>query len=134
MRRQLALEGWRYLLFMVVPVLVSSQLPQLAGRFGEPLALPLFLVGLATLFLNLPRFTAYKHALIATEKDLGSDAEASSWAALGAVRLRALRTAALPAWLAAIGAPLGLEPVAQVLLVSGSLVLLLLYRIPRQLQ
>ena len=134
MRRQLALQGWRYLLFMVVPVLVSSQLPQLAGRFGEPLALPLFLVGLATLFLNLPCFTAYKHSLIATEKDLGSDAEASSWAALRAVRLRALRTAALPAWLAAIGAPLGLEPVAQVLLVSGSLVLLLLYRIPRQLQ
>lgn len=133
-RCQLALEGWRYLLFMVVPVLISSQLPQLAGRFGEPLALPLFLVGLATLFLNLPRFTAYKHALIATEKDLGSDAEASAWAALRAVRLRALRTAALPAWLAAIGAPLGLEPVAQGLLVSGSLVLLLLYRIPRQLQ
>lgn len=133
-RRQLALEGWRYLLFMVVPVLISSQLPQLAGRFGEPLALPLFLVGLATLFLNLPRFTAYKHALIATEKDLGSDAEASAWTALRAVRLRALRTAALPAWLAAIGAPLGLEPVAQGLLVSGSLVLLLLYRIPRQLQ
>ncbi|KJH79228.1 hypothetical protein [Pseudomonas stutzeri] len=130
-RRQLALEGWRYLLFMVVPVLISSQLPQLAGRFGEPLALPLFLVGLATLFLNLPRFTAYKHALIDTEKDLGSDAEASAWAALRAVRLRALRTAALPAWLAAIGAPLGLEPVAQGLLVSGSLVLLLLYRIPR---
>ncbi|MCQ4331834.1 hypothetical protein NAV34_21195 [Pseudomonas stutzeri] len=119
---------------MVVPVLISSQLPQLAGRFGEPLALPLFLVGLAALFLNLPRFTAYKHALIATEKDLGGDAEASAWTALRAVRLRALRTAALPAWLAAIGAPLGLEPVAQVLLVSGSLVLLLLYRIPRQLQ
>ena len=133
-RRQLKLDGWCYLLFIVAPVLVSSQLPQLAGRFGEPLALPLFLVGLAALFLNLPRFTAYKHALIATENGLDTAAEASSWAALRTVRLRALRTAALPAWLAALGAPLGLEPVAQVLLVSGSLVLLLLYRTPRQLQ
>ncbi|MFL9814439.1 hypothetical protein D7241_14375 [Stutzerimonas sp. VN223-3] len=133
-RRQLSRDGWLYLLFIVIPVLITSQLPELAGRLGERLALPLFVIGLATLFFNLPRFTAYKHALIATEKALSSDAEPAAWAALRAIRLRALRVAALPAWLAAIGAPLGLEPVAQLLLVCGSLALLVLYRVPRQLQ
>ena len=129
-RRQLGFDGWRYLLLIVVPVLVTRLLPQ----WGDQLAVPMFFAGLATLFLTLPRFTAFKHALIATEKELGSAAEASAWAALRAVRLRALRTAALPAWLAAIGTPLGLEPVAQLLLVCASVVLLVLYRIPRQLQ
>ena len=40
----------------------------------------------------------------------------------------------LPAWLAAVGALLGMEPVARLLLVLGSLSLLILYRIPRQLR
>ncbi len=133
-RRQLSRDGWLYLLLIVIPALLGNQLPQLAGRFGEHLALPLFLGGLVLLFLNLPRFTAYKHALIATEKELSTDAESSAWLRLRAVRLRALRTAALPAWLAAIGAPFGLEPVAQLLLVCGSLALLVLYRVPRQLR
>jgi hypothetical protein len=130
----LSRDGWRYLLLIVLPVLVSRQLPEIAGRFAEHLALPLFGIGLATLFLNLPRFTAYKHTLIATEKALGTDVESSAWAALRTIRLRALRTAALPAWLAAFGAPLGLASIAQLLLVCGSLVLLALYRVPRQLQ
>lgn len=133
-RDQLTRDGWVYLLLMVAPVLAVGQLPEWSGRFGEYLALPLFITGLGMLFLSLPRFTAYKHALIATEKDLRSDAEPAAWAVLRAIRLRALRTAALPAWLAAIGAPLGLEPVAQLLLVTGSLTLLMLYRVPRQLK
>ncbi len=133
-RRQLSCDGWLFLLLIILPALISRQLPELAGRFGESLALPLFIIGLAALFLNLPRFTAYKHALIAVEKELGTDGESSSWTTLRAVRLRALGIAALPAWLAAIGAPFGLEPVAQLLLVCGSLALLVLYRVPRQLQ
>lgn len=133
-RRQLSRDGWVYLLLIVVPVLVSRQLPELAGGLAEHLALPLFGIGLAVLFLNLPRFTSYKHTLIATEKALGTNAEPSAWTTLRAIRLRALRTAALPAWLAAFGAPLGLESIAQLLLVCGSLVLLMLYRVPRQLQ
>lgn len=133
-RRLLSGDGWVHLLLVVVPVFLTRQLPELAGRVGEHLALPLFVAGLAALFLNLPRFTAYKHALIATENAFGTDAESAAWVALRGTRLRALKIAALPAWLAAIGAPLGLEPVAQLLLVCGSLALLVLYRVPRQLQ
>lgn len=133
-RRQLSHDGWLYLVLMIGPVLVSSRFGQLPGGFVEHLALPLFAAGLVLLFLNLPRFTAYKHALIATETASGTDAELAAWSALRAVRLKALRVAALPAWVAAVGSPIGLEPVAQLLLTCGSLVLWLLYRVPRQLQ
>ena len=133
-RRQLSWDGWLQFLLMVVPVLAANQLPELTGHHEEVIALPLFFAGLGLLFLSLPRFTSYKHALINTEHSFGSDAEPLAWATLRDVRLRALRIAGLPAWVAAIGAPLGLEPVAQLLLVCGSLTLLVLYRIPRQLQ
>ena len=133
-RRQLSRDGWLMLLLILVPVLATSQLPMLTGGIGDSLAFPLFFAGLGLLFLSLPRFTAYKHALIDTEKSFGSDAEPAAWTALRQVRLRALRIAGLPAWVAVIGAPLGLEPVGQLLLVCGSLMLLVLYRVPRQLQ
>jgi hypothetical protein len=71
--------------------------------------------------------------LIATEQALDSPAEAEAWARLRRVRRRGLLIASLPAWFAAAGALLGMEPVARLLLVFGSLVLLVLYRIPRQL-
>lgn len=132
--RQLSRDGWLMLLLFLVPVLVSSQLPRVTGSLADALAFPLFFAGLALLFLSLPRFTAYKHALIDTEKAFNSDSEPSAWAALRSIRLRALRVAGLPAWVAAMGAPLGTEPVGQLLLVCGSLMLLVLYRVPRQLQ
>ncbi len=122
------------LLLILIPVLAISQFPSLTGDFGDTFAFPLFFAGLGLLFLSLPRFTAYKHALIHTEKVFGSDAEPSAWMALRKTRLRALCIAGLPGWVAAIGAPLGLEPVGQFLLVCGSLTLLVLYRVPRQLQ
>ncbi|MCQ4257134.1 hypothetical protein [Stutzerimonas stutzeri] len=133
-RRQLSRDGWLMLLLILMPVLVTGQLPRLTGDIGDSLAFPLFFAGLGLLFLSLPRFTAYKHALIHTEKAFGGDTEPTAWAALRKTRLRALRIAGLPAWVAALGAPLGLEPVGQLLLVCGSLTLLVLYRVPRQLQ
>lgn len=133
-RRQLSRDGWVQLLLTVVPVLATNQLPELTGSHETLIAFPLFFAGLGLFFFSLPRFTAYKHALIHTEKAFDSDAEPSAWAALRDIRLRALRIAGLPAWVAAIGAPIGLEPVAQLLLVCGSLTLLVLYRVPRQLQ
>ena len=133
-RRQLSRDGWLQLLLVVVPVLAANQLPELTGSHQDFLAFPLFFIGLGLLFLSLPRFTAYKHDLIKTERAFDSDAEPSAWSALRNDRLRALRIAGLPAWVAAVGAPLGVEPVAQLLLVCGSLMLLVLYRVPRQLQ
>lgn len=129
-RRQLARDGWLQLALVMVPLLLANRIP----AFSDQLGLVLFGAGLASLFLSLPRFTAYKHALIATEKSFGTADEDRAWATLRHMRRRALMVASLPAWLAAVGAPLGLEPVAQLLLMFGTLVLLLLYRTPRQLQ
>lgn len=129
-RRQLARDGWLHLLLMLLPVLLADRAPVRLGDAG----LLLFAAGLGSLFFSLPAFTAFKHALIATEQALKLPSEPDAWAHLRRVRRRALLVAALPAWLAALGALLGMEPVAQLLLVLGSLALLVLYRIPRQLR
>jgi hypothetical protein len=110
-------------------VLLLGRLPPLA----EQGALVSFALGLVGLFPSLGRFTAFKHQLIATEQALGSDREAQAWADLRRVRRRGLLVASLPGWSAALGALCGLEPIARLLLVGASLVLFLLYRIPRQL-
>nr|WP_272890839.1 hypothetical protein [Stutzerimonas sp. S1] len=114
---------------MVLPVLLLGRASVQLGGWG----LPLFAAGLVSLFFSLPAFTAFKHALIATEQALGRATESDAWTHLRRVRRRALLIASLPAWLAAAGALLGMEPVARLLLVFGSLALLVLYRIPRQL-
>jgi len=128
-RRQLARDGWLHTLLMVLPVLVLGRASVVFADWG----LPLFAAGMVSLFFSLRAFTAFKHALIATEQALDSPAEAEAWASLRRVRRRGLLIASLPAWFAAAGALLGMEPVARLLLVFGSLVLLVLYRIPRQL-
>jgi hypothetical protein len=128
-RRRLVRDGWLRIVLLVVPVLLLGRLPPLA----EQGALVSFALGLVALFPSLGRFTAFKHQLIATEQALGSDREAQAWAALRRVRRRGLQVASLPGWSAALGALCGLEPIARLLLVGASLVLFLLYRIPRQL-
>lgn len=128
-RRRLVRDGWLHIVLLVVPVLLLGRLPPLA----EQGALVSFALGLVGLFPSLGRFTAFKHQLIATEQALGSDREAQTWADLRRVRRRGLLVASLPGWSAALGALCGLEPIARLLLVGASLVLFLLYRIPRQL-
>lgn len=128
-RRQLVRDGWLHTILMVMPVLVLGRAPALSSDWG----LPLFAAGLVSLFFSLPAFTAFKHALIATEQALDGSTEAAAWAHLRRVRRRGLLIASLPAWFGAAGALFGMEPVARLLLVFGSLVLLTLYRIPRQL-
>ncbi|WP_437269972.1 hypothetical protein ACRYHF_17690 [Stutzerimonas balearica] len=128
-RRRLVRDGWLHIVLLVVPVLLLGRLPPLA----EQGALVSFALGLVGLFPSLGRFTAFKHQLIATEQALGSECEAQAWAALRRVRRRGLLVASLPGWSAALGALCGLEPIARLLLVGASLVLFLLYRIPRQL-
>ncbi|MFK4026368.1 hypothetical protein [Stutzerimonas balearica] len=128
-RRRLVRDGWLHIVLLVVPVLLLGRLPPLAEQ-GELVS---FALGLVGLFPSLGRFTAFKHQLIATEQALGSDREAQAWADLRRVRRRGLLVASLPGWSAALGALCGLEPIARLLLVGASLVLFLLYRIPRQL-
>ncbi|TBW11584.1 MFS transporter [Azotobacter chroococcum subsp. isscasi] len=132
-RVRLALGWWGQLGLCLLPMLLLVALCESAAAAPAPSGLPLFGLGLLSLFVSLPLFRAYKHALIATGNALDSAAEADAWARLAACRRRALLAAGLPAWSGAAGLWFGLESVAALLLCGASLVLLLLYRLPRQL-
>ena len=95
--------------------------------------MPLFIAALASLFVSLPLFRAYKHALIATGQALDSEAEPAAWQQLIHCRRRALQAAGLPAWVGALAVFSGLHAVPLTLLALASLVLFYLYRIPAQL-
>jgi len=132
-RSRLTLAWWQYLAVALAPLLVF------AWAFGgmQPLmpilAMPMFIAGVASMFLTLPRFGVYKHALIATGKALDSEAEPAAWIELARVRRLGMLFACLPAWVAALSVFVGLEAVPQILLAISSVVILYLYRIPRQL-
>ncbi|MDT4867996.1 hypothetical protein FQZ97_1029350 [compost metagenome] len=131
-RRRLALAWWWQLALTLAPLLVLNLLFGADRQVGV-LSMPLFIAGLASMFVSLPLFHAYKHALIATEKNLDTSQEPSAWLALAARRRLALLGAGLPAWIAAIAVFAGLEAIPLMLLALSSVVLLYLYRIPRQL-
>lgn len=132
-RRRLALAWWWQLLLIVVPVVVISRWSGSSQVFAPILAMPAFIVGVSSMFVSLRPFGRYKHALIATGKALDTPDEDTAWLKLAAARSKALLAASLPAWIAAIAVFTGLEAVPLCLLTLSSVVLLYLYRIPRQL-
>ncbi|MCZ4322110.1 Permeases of the major facilitator superfamily [Pseudomonas sp. 8BK] len=131
-RRRLALEWWRQLAVTLLPLFVLNLLFGAEQKTGL-LTMPLFIAGLASMFVSLPLFSAYKRALVSTEKALDTTDEHDAWLELARVRRLAFLGAALPAWIAAIAVFAGLEAIPLILLAISSIVLLYLYRIPRQL-
>ena len=131
-RRRLALEWWRWLGFALAPLFFLNLLFGDSRALGSVLEMPLFIAGLASMFVSLPLFSAYKRALIATEQALDGEGEAAAWLELARVRRKAFLGACLPVWIAAIALFSGLNAVALILLALSSVVLLCLYRIPRQ--
>jgi len=132
-RRRLALAWWWQLFLTLAPLLVAN------GFFGTRealvpiLAMPMFIAGIASMFVSLKFFGAYKRALIATEKSLDTPEEPAAWIELANRRRSAFLAAGLPAWIGALAVFVGLEAVPLFLLAFSSVVLLYLYRIPRQL-
>lgn len=131
-RRRLALAWWRQLGLTLAPLFVLNLLFGADQQTGM-LTMPLFIAGLASMFVSLPLFSAYKRALVATEQALDSPAEHDAWLALARRRRIAFLGAGLPAWIAAFAVFFGLEAIPLILLALSSVVLLYLYRIPRQL-
>ena len=131
-RRRLALEWWRQLAVTLAPLFVLNLLFGAEQKTGL-LTMLLFIAGLASMFVSLPLFSAYKRALVATEQALDTAAEHDAWLELARVRRLAFLGAALPAWVAAVAVFAGLEAIPLILLAISSIVLLYLYRIPRQL-
>lgn len=131
-RQRLAWAWWRQLGLTLAPLFVLNLLFGANQQTGM-LSMPLFIAGLASMFVSLPLFSAYKRALIATERALNSPAEHDAWLELARTRRIAFLGAGLPAWIAAFAVFAGLEAIPLILLALSSVVLLYLYRIPRQL-
>jgi len=93
-------------------------------------ALPLFILGLATLFLSLWRFRFYKHALIKAE-GLGEAPEAAdAWVELHRQQMLGLLNAKLPAWMGMLHYVAVGEIIPLILLVLASMGLMFLYKPP----
>jgi hypothetical protein len=131
-RRRLALEWWRQLAVTLAPLFVLNLLFGSDQQTGL-LTMPMFIAGLASMFISLPLFSSYKLALVATEKALNTPDEHDAWLELARVRRLGFLGAALPAWIAAIALFAGLEAIPLFLLAIASIVMLYIYRIPRQL-
>ena len=131
-KRRLSFNWWQYLALALLPLFVLNLV------FGQVallpvLAMPLFIAGVASMFLSLRYFHGYKHALIATSKALDTPEEPAAWITLAARRRTALLVAAIPSWGGALAVFVGLEAVPLFLLALSTMVLFYLYRIPRQL-
>ena len=130
--RRLALAWWWQLGLTLAPLLVTSVF--FASSAGPSVfAIPLFVAGLASIFVSLKPLGTYKRSLVTTRKALDTPAEPAAWLKLAADRRMAFLAAGLPAWIAALAVIAGLGPMPLALLALCSVVLLSLYRIPRQL-
>ncbi len=132
-RRRFALAWWWQLVLTLAPLFVVSNAFDSNNAVFPVLAMPCFVAGLFSMFVSLKPFGRYKHALIATGAARDTPEELAAWIALADARRTAFLAAGLPAWIAALGVFFGLELVPLLLLGFSSVVLLYLYRIPRQL-
>ena len=132
-KRRLTVSWWQYLALALLPLFVINAVFGQGEAILPVLAMPLFIAGVASMFVSLRYFNGYKHALIATSKALDTPEEPAAWITLAARRRTALLIAAVPAWIGALAVFVGLEAVPLFLLALSTLVLFYLYRIPRQL-
>lgn len=132
-RRRFALAWWWQLVLTLAPLFVISGAFDSKNAILPVLAMPFFVVGLLSMFVSLKPFGRYKNALIATSAARDTPEEPAAWIALADTRRVAFLAAGLPAWIAALAVFVGMETVPLLLLAFSSVVLLYLYRIPRQL-
>ncbi|MGQ3322137.1 MFS transporter [Pseudomonas brassicacearum subsp. neoaurantiaca] len=132
-RRRLSVSWWKYLALALLPLFVINAVFGQGEAILPVLAMPLFIAGMASMFVSLRFFGLYKQALIATQKALDTPEEPQAWIDLAARRRAAFLVAGLPAWVGALAVFVGLEAVPLMLLALSTAVLFYLYRIPRQL-
>ena len=130
--RRLSFSWWQQLFLTLLPLLLVTLVFGTSEPLLPTLAMPLFIAGVASMFVTLRFFGPYKHGLIALQKALDTPQEPTAWAELTRVRRTALLVAGLPTWIAALAVFVGLEGVPLFLLTLSTLVLFYLYRVPRQ--
>ena len=131
-RRRLSFSWWQQLLLTLLPLVLVTWLFGKSEPLLPELAMPLFIAGVASMFVTLRTFGPYKHGLINLQKALDTAQEPAAWDELARARQRALLAAGRPTWIATLAVFVGLEGVPLLLLVLSTLVLFYLYRIPRQ--
>ena len=131
-RRRLSFSWWQQLLLTLLPLVLVTWFFGKSEPLLPELAMPLFIAGVASMFVTLRTFGPYKHGLINLQKALDTAQEPAAWDELARARQRALLAAGLPIWIATLAVFVGLEGVPLLLLVLSTLVLFYLYRIPRQ--
>lgn len=132
-RRRLAFGWWQQLFMTLLPLFIASWLFGKTDPVMPMLAMPFFIAGVASMFVSLRFFGAYKRSLIATHQALDTPEEPAAWIELAHVRRKAFLAAALPTWIGTLAVFVGLEAVPLMLLALSTVVLFYLYRIPRQL-
>lgn len=132
-KARLARAWWQQLGLTLAPMFVMSWAFGQMDPVMPVLALPLFMAGIAGLFLSIPRLSLFRRALHATEDALGTPNEPAAWVGLARIRRFGFLLAGIPAWVAAVAVPFGLEPLPQCVLAVISGGLLCLYRIPAKL-
>lgn len=128
-----ARRWWGLLAVALLPLLLLGAFGPARAPLPEQLAMPLFIVALLSMFVGLPLFRRYKHALIACARARNTPGEAAAWNALAVAQRNGLCGALLPAWFAALGRLAHLHGVPVLLLLLASLTIAILYRLPRQL-
>ena len=131
-RRRLSFSWWQQLLLTLLPLVLVTWFFGKSEPLLPELAMPLFIAGVASMFVTLRTFGPYKHGLINLQKALDTPQEPAAWDELARARQRSLLAAGLPTWIATLAVFVGLEGVPLLLLVLSTLVLFYLYRVPRQ--
>ena len=132
-RYRSALQWWSALLAVFAVLLVPLPTAHKLAVLSQPPGSQVFLfVGLLTLFFSRSNFHHFKRAVVAFSATNGKP-RSQLWHEYFCVRRSALLLALLPAMAALLGRMLGLDEVPQFLLCFASLLLLWLYRTPRQL-
>lgn len=130
-RRRLSFSWWQQLLLTLLPLVLVTWFFGKSEPLLPELAMPLFIAGVASMFVTLRTFGPYKHGLINLQKPSilrKNQQPGMSW------RVRV----SVPCWrracprIATLAVFVGLEGVPLLLLVLSTLVLFYLYRIPRQ--
>ncbi|WP_150306006.1 hypothetical protein [Pseudomonas saliphila] len=125
-------RNWR--MQCAASLLLPIALVWLLGDDWQPVldtaAVPIFMVGLASIFLTVWRFRQYRFALIEADNSSDSAATEQAWARLHHQQLLGLLNAKLPGWIGMLHYVAAGEIVPLVLLVLASQGAMLLYRPP----
>lgn len=132
-RLTFARRWWGLLALAMLPLLLLGAFGPVRPPLPDDLAMPLFIGALLSMFVGLPLFRRFKLALIACARALDTPGEAAAWGTLALAQRNGLLGAMLPAWFAALGRLADLHGVPVLLLALASVVIAILYRLPRQL-